>query len=48
MRAGRTAAASPVNPGFRFVIQNCCGEVGWNIEGDTRLKGMIDDIDDPR
>jgi len=35
MRAGRTAAASPVNPGFRFGIQECGGEVGRNIEGNT-------------
>src|SRR6266850_2437256 len=39
MRAGRTAAASPVNPGFRFDIQECGGEVGRNIEGDTTGTG---------
>jgi hypothetical protein len=35
MRAGRIAATSPVNPGFRFGVQECGGEVGRNIEGDT-------------
>jgi hypothetical protein len=39
MRADRTAAASPVNPGFHFGIQECGGEVGWNIEVDTTGTG---------
>ena len=38
MRAGRTAATSPVNSGFHFDIQDCGGEVGRNIEGDTPLR----------
>lgn len=44
MRACRTAAVSPINPGFRFGIQECGGEVGRNIEGDitgTLVQGDV-------
>ena len=49
MRADRTATASPVNSGFRFDIQECGGEVGRNIEGDTPVKRRrLGDVNDPR
>jgi hypothetical protein len=38
MRADQPAAASPLNPGFHFGIQQCCGKMGWNIEDDTPVK----------